>query len=157
MSWGRGHYGLGYRTSASQFLGMLIFNTVVAAPDAHARNYAVLLDGGRVRLAPMFDAASSVGHDPSDGSKRVVSMAIGGEFRVDQIGADHGLRLADELGVSGGEVLDRVCTIAEDAPSAFSDALSRLDHEDAPTLAERMLGPLRFVAGRFARTAHRKA
>lgn len=40
------------RANVSRFLDGLIYNTVIGAPDAHARNYAVLLDGEDVTVAP---------------------------------------------------------------------------------------------------------
>jgi len=41
------------------FVDALVFNWIVAAPDAHAKNVSVLLNGGGVRLAPLYDIASA--------------------------------------------------------------------------------------------------
>ncbi|GAA4829776.1 HipA domain-containing protein [Garicola koreensis] len=41
---------------------MRVDNTVIGAPDAHARNCSVILDGESVRLAPLYDVSTEPAH-----------------------------------------------------------------------------------------------
>lgn len=41
---------------AREFVRQLAFNAAIGNADAHAKNYSVLLVGGRVQLAPLYDA-----------------------------------------------------------------------------------------------------
>jgi serine/threonine-protein kinase HipA len=69
------------RAAGEAFYRALIFNTVAACTDAHAKNYSVLLDGMHVRLAPLYDLASYAGYwNRQSGIE--VAMSIGGEYRL---------------------------------------------------------------------------
>lgn len=125
--------------NAQRFVDAVIFNTVVAAPDAHARNYALLLAGGQVELAPLYDVATGLAYDsPAD---RVLSMSVGGEFRIDRIGREEWTRFADEIGLSAQDVIDRAAWFADSIPGAIRGALSGVDDEDgaANELRRRLL------------------
>lgn len=122
------------------FVDMVIFNTVVGAPDAHARNFAVMLDADAVRLAPMFDSATALGHATS--GARVAAMSIGGEFVLDRLTPQHWAAFAGEVGVDLEVVRDRVAYFASQAPAAISTALDEVDNPDAAALAERLAAPL---------------
>ena len=59
------------------FVDALLFTWIIAGPDAHAKNYSVLLDGNRARLAPLYDLASILpygDHVP----KVKLAMKVGG-------------------------------------------------------------------------------
>lgn len=53
--------------NVDRFVDGLVLDTVIAAPDGHARNYAVLLDGDTVHLAPLYDVASGLAYQPGRG------------------------------------------------------------------------------------------
>lgn len=127
------------RRNVDRFVDGLVFNTVVAAPDAHARNYAVLLDGEDVRLAPVFDVSTSLPYDaPQRG--RVLSMSIGGELDAGRVGREQWQRFADENDLDVERVLDRVRLVAGTAPGAMLDALGKVEDWDgsAAGLRERL-------------------
>ncbi|MGN0094919.1 MAG: HipA domain-containing protein, partial [Corynebacterium sp.] len=63
-----------------RFVQALIFNWLICGTDAHARNYSVVLHGGNVRLAPLYDANSHLAY--TDGGSSDLSMGIDGIFRV---------------------------------------------------------------------------
>ena len=46
--------------SIERFADALIWNWIIAGPDAHAKNYSLLLAGQDVRLAPLYDIASAL-------------------------------------------------------------------------------------------------
>src|SRR5690606_11383252 len=45
--------------SVQRFAQLLIFNALTYSPDAHAKNYSVLLQGSDVTLAPAYDLLSN--------------------------------------------------------------------------------------------------
>ncbi|PJI94585.1 HipA-like protein [Luteimicrobium subarcticum] len=133
--------GLDARASVSRFLDGVVFSTVIAAPDAHARNDAVLLQQDRVHLAPLFDVATSLAHARED---RVLSMSVGGEHAVDRVGAAQWTSLADSAGLDPVDLLGRVEVAAAVLP-AVSAALDEVDDGDGSVRAvrERLLPALR--------------
>jgi len=46
------------RAAVERFCDALIYNWALAAPDAHAKNYSLILDGSDVHLAPLYDVIS---------------------------------------------------------------------------------------------------
>ncbi|HMR49719.1 MAG TPA: type II toxin-antitoxin system HipA family toxin [Arachnia sp.] len=129
--------------SVQAFLDMVVFNTVVKAPDAHARNFAVLLDGDNIRLAPAYDVATALPYGTQNG-RRLGSMSIGGSFDLNEIGATHWLRLGDEVGVDGEKLASRAKEIAAAAPDAFRDAAEEVNDWDhsVGAVMERLLPAL---------------
>ena len=61
-----------------RFLDALIWNWLVAGTDAHAKNYSLLLSGGDVRLAPLYDIASALPYDKHERELKF-AMKIGGD------------------------------------------------------------------------------
>ncbi|MCG2798168.1 MAG: type II toxin-antitoxin system HipA family toxin [Cellulomonas sp.] len=131
-----------------QFVDGLVYNTVIGAPDAHARNYAVLLDGEDVRLAPLFDVATGLAYGTP--GARTASMSIGGEFDLDLIDDDSWRRLAENVRLQADEVVDRVHELAAAVPGAFERALAEVTDTDAAREVEgRLMGSLRQHARRL--------
>lgn len=123
------------RTGVGRFLDALIFNTVVGAADAHARNYSVLLSGQDVRLAPLYDVASGFFYDPTPGTGRVTSMSVGGTFALHRIDQDAWRRLAARARLDEQQVLDRVAQTTALAPGAFAAAVSEVDDPEGQASA----------------------
>lgn len=73
-----------------RFIDVLILNWVIAAPDAHAKNYAFLhVAGGGVRLAPFYDIASYLPYTDRRLYDVKMAMRIGKEYLA------RGIALAD--------------------------------------------------------------
>lgn len=127
--------------NVARFLDGLVLNTVIAAPDAHARNYAVLLDRDGVRLAPLFDVASGLAYEPGVGGGRTLAMSVAGEFDARAVTGEQWRRLADENRLDPEDVLDRVRRYAQTVPAAMRAALAEVDDWDgaARALADRLL------------------
>ena len=138
------------RTNVDKFVDGLIFNTIIGAPDGHARNYAVMLDERGPRLAPLFDVASGLAYDVNGRSAREVAMSVGGMTLLDQIDADAWRRFAGDNRLDEAATLERVRQLAELAPAAFESVLDEFDSEE---LRKRLLPPLRLQAATLARTA----
>ncbi len=121
-----------------RFLDALIWNWLVAGTDAHAKNYSLLLSGGDVRLAPLYDIASALPYDKHERELKF-AMKIGGDYRVHPH-RDTWDKAATDLGLNADAVLERVVRLATTAPDAFSDAA----HDEDVAALDRPL-PRRLV------------
>ena len=132
------------RRNVERFVDGLIYNTVIAAPDAHARNYAVLLRGETVELAPLFDVATGLAYDLPPGVGRVLSMGVGGTFDVENVDDARWARWADAAGLDARAVTDRVAEMGQAVPGAFATALDEIDDVEghASELRARLLPAL---------------
>lgn len=128
------------------FVDALAFNILIAAPDAHAKNYSVLLLEDVVRLAPLYDVASGAPYDSTDQTGlRTSAMAIGGRREFAQITLDRWSRFAREAGLDPEGVVDRVIALADRIPDSMSDAFAaeaENGNVDADVLRSRMLDPI---------------
>ncbi|HVA10092.1 MAG TPA: type II toxin-antitoxin system HipA family toxin [Acidimicrobiales bacterium] len=114
------------------FVDALVFNWLIGAPDAHAKNYALLLSGRQVRLAPFFDIASALPYPEFYPPKIKLAMKIGGYYRPSSIGRHAWERLATELRLDPELLVVRVRHLVERAPDVFSavcaeSAITELD------------------------------
>lgn len=66
------------------FADMLFFNYLIGAPDAHAKNYSLLLDRNAAYLAPLYDVASMIPYTERPFDIKL-AMGIAGENRVGRI------------------------------------------------------------------------
>jgi serine/threonine-protein kinase HipA len=120
------------------FVDALIYSWLVAAPDAHAKNYSVLLDGGGVRLAPLYDIASALPYDGVHAPKVKVAMKVGGYYRISSIRSSAWRRLAADTGLDPDQLIERARHLVEQASSAFSSAATELEDRTDP-MAARLL------------------
>lgn len=99
------------------FVQAVAFNWLIAGTDAHAKNYSLLIAAGpRVRLAPLYDIASVLPYPELDFRKLKLSMKIGGEYEIHQIGLRHWQRLAAEIRFNEKELLEEIRVMAERLP-----------------------------------------
>ncbi|HEY0188804.1 MAG TPA: type II toxin-antitoxin system HipA family toxin [Cellulomonas sp.] len=127
--------------NVERFVDALVLNVVIAAPDGHARNYAVLLDHDVVRLAPLFDVASGLAYAYRSGDDRRLAMSIAGQFDASAITGETWRRFAGENRLDLDAVLERVHRYADVVPGAIAAALEPVDDWDGTTaaLAGRLL------------------
>ena len=136
------------------FTRMLFFNCLVGAPDAHAKNYSILLGAhGDVLLAPMYDVASGLAYERMRRKGRL-AMSIGGENRFGRVGGGAIERFA---GKGNGQVA--MCMLRAGLDSAackeiMRELAMRIPHElsrvfdesikfsGASELRERLEGPI---------------
>ena len=105
-----------------RFVDAVLFNFLIAGPDAHAKNYSLLIGGaGRVRMAPLYDIASILPYDDYDLHKVKLSMKIGGEYGILDIRRRHIERMAKDVKLPPNAVVERLKTLAEALPDAVSD------------------------------------
>lgn len=146
--------------NVADFVGALVFNYLIEAPDAHAKNYSVLLVADRVRLAPVYDVASAAPYDATEQiGLRLAAMAVGGERRFDKIAGVHWERFATEARLDTDLVIGRVRDLAARVPDAMSDAFTAVGRSSAADeLQARMLDRIaRHCRSTIARIAQRDA
>ncbi|MDE0268326.1 MAG: HipA domain-containing protein [Acidimicrobiaceae bacterium] len=121
-------------TDVRLFRDALIWNWIIAGPDAHAKNYGLLLDRNEVRLAPLYDICSVLPYrhliDPPEVvpvSKLKLAMKIGRDYSIHK--ADYRAaweRTSDALGLPRQETLDRAEELARQTNSAVEQAIDEL-------------------------------
>ncbi|MGN6245173.1 MAG: type II toxin-antitoxin system HipA family toxin [Motilibacteraceae bacterium] len=111
----------------ARFAQALIVNAVLGAPDAHAKNYALLHAGAAVRLAPLYDLASGLLGERG-GTLRYPrsAMSIGGERAFGALQRTHWDGLARATGLPVDQITDWVSAYATAAPDALADAINAL-------------------------------
>ena len=106
------------------FVLALAYGFMIAATDAHSKNYSLLMGaGGRVRLAPLYAVASALPH--RDPHTLELAMRIGGTYRLRDIAGQQWQKLARELGLDPDEVVAGVTGLARALPDLAGEALDR--------------------------------
>ena len=118
------------QSATRAFADALIWNWLIAGTDAHAKNYSVLLSGGQVRLAPLYDVSSIL---PYIGTRSPVdsrlidqqairgAMKIGGRYEYMPV-LNTWPHAAADLGIDAGWLTARAKSLAASAPGAFAAA-----------------------------------
>ena len=127
-----------------RFVEMLLFNYLLAAPDAHAKNYSVLLGKTQAVLAPLYDAASILPYR-SEVTGLHLAMGIAGENRTGHLSRNRIARFVSQnelepYGLTTDTVADMLMELAEKIPPAMR--LFAEQHSDIPgmdSLASGML------------------
>jgi serine/threonine-protein kinase HipA len=116
------------RDTVARFVDALIWNWLIAGTDAHAKNYSLLLASDQLRLAPLYDIASALPYRVPQRDLRL-AMKLGNDYRVTPR-RNPWPRVAIDLGVDAVETLERVRTLASNAPDAFAEAARSPDIVD---------------------------
>lgn len=106
--------------AVERFVDALIWNWLIGGPDAHAKNYSLLISGPDVRLAPLYDIASALPYGIHEKKLRM-AMKLGGEYDVYPY-RNFWPDAASELGIAADHVLDRVRHLAALVPDSFAEA-----------------------------------
>lgn len=130
------------QNSLWRFAEALAYNYLIGASDAHAKNYSVLLSGDQVRLAPLYDVASSLPYDTDEDSDlRKTAMAIGGQRRYGAISRKNWEKFAQRAGVDLDRLAQRVSEMAEQLPDALEAAIDATPaSEQRDELKDRLIG-----------------
>lgn len=105
------------------FIQALALNWLIGGTDAHAKNYSVLIGaGGRARLAPLYDIASTLPYD-FDFKKLRLAMKIGGKYLLDDISLRHWNKLASSVRLDEEQVRTKCLGLAEQLPDALADVI----------------------------------
>ena len=135
-----------------QFVDAHVANYLLGAPDAHAKNFAVLLAGSQVALAPLYDVASALPYDVEGTATELdrAAMAIGGERRFGHVTARHWESFARRARIDGSALRERVIELAGAIPPAVDEVLSSVAQSE---LHERFMVRLTALCAQTARDA----
>src|SRR3984957_11200610 len=103
-----------------EFADALIWNWLIGATDAHAKNYSLLLAQGDARLAPLYDIASALPYGDHEKKLRL-AMKTGGDYQL----SPHRNRWPDaarDLGLPAGELVAPARELAAAVADASADA-----------------------------------
>lgn len=122
-----------YSTDRQEDLGTFIaamgFNWLIAGTDAHAKNFSLLLGGGRIRLAPLYDIASILPYDDIDLQKVKLAMKIGGEYKLTHIGLRQWQKFAREMRIEPDELIELLVAMAKKIPDEVNAARAQAREE----------------------------
>ncbi len=118
-------YSTAREADVDTFVTALGFNWLIAGTDAHAKNFSLLLAIGHVRLAPLYDVASTLPYDEFDIRKIKLAMKIGGEYKLKQIGLRHWQKFARETRVDADALLSQLTAMAKQLPDEVNVARKR--------------------------------
>jgi serine/threonine-protein kinase HipA len=115
--------------SLERFIRALVANYLIAAPDAHAKNYSLLLAQQAVSLAPIYDVATGLlAVNKVTGELRYgrAAMAIGGQSHLGQLKSSNLKRFANNIGFDSEKIMTNFTQMANQIPDALSDAIKEL-------------------------------
>lgn len=124
-----------------QLLSAVTFNALIGNGDAHSKNYGVLiLDGGEVQLAPLYDAAPTLllhAHSVNAGH------ALGGQIKLPYLTLEHIVREGVVWGLGAADARLAVTATVESAAEAAAATASTPEidflREIVPTRAKGLL------------------
>ncbi len=145
-----------YSSAAGQdtatFIDALALSWLMAATDAHAKNYSILITtGGQIRLAPLYDIASVLPYAPFDVNRVRLAMKIGGKYRLRQVGLPEWRKLAAELKWDSDALVGRITRMAQAIPDHLAEVgaeagAAGLTHPIVGRLISRLTGRSRLCA-----------
>ena len=130
------------------FTRMLFYNYLIGAPDAHAKNYSLLLGAkGAALLAPSYDVASGFAYESVRYHVRS-AMTIGGENRFGRVGKGAIRRYAaaagfDGLGFGSDVCIDLMASLAQSIPPCMGEVFEEAGTQRVKgidELQDRLLG-----------------
>jgi serine/threonine-protein kinase HipA len=140
------------REDVLRFAEAIVLNYLLGAPDAHAKNYSVLLAGGQVRLAPLYDVASGLPYDALGADQEIdrSAMGIGGKKLFGTVAGRHWDRFARECRLEADEVRALVTRLGQDLPDALEAAFvgaptSDLRNRLVPRVARLCAGTIKLL------------
>jgi len=109
-------------TDRERFMRACAYNYVIAATDAHAKNYSILLSaGGRYRLAPLYDVASWLPYSKTQRDRKL-AMSVDGHYEYDSIQPRYWEGMARKCGFDQARMLAHI----RDILARFEDEASDL-------------------------------
>lgn len=133
------------------FLRAVAYNYLVGAPDAHAKNYSVLLAGSDVRVAPLYDVASGFPYEPTRDDHELdrAAMAIGGRRTFGSVEGRHWDRLARECRADPEWLRAEVAEMCRSLPDAMATEFAPYT-KSHPELRDRLLSTVESHVARSA-------
>lgn len=108
------------RANLQTLFDYLAFNVAIAATDAHAKNFSLLLSSRSIRLAPLYDVASYLPYEHGRGLRS--AMKIGTTWEMAGVSEQDWIAVGRRLGLTSDESVSRVRAIRSRVPAAFHQA-----------------------------------
>lgn len=127
------------RSVGRDFYRAFVFNVVAGCTDAHAKNYSLMLQGERARLAPLYDLVTYAPY--WDGSARLnAAMSVNGEYALGRISVESLVAAGKQFGV-GSEAEEVVRSMRVGMVGAFEAARAQLDSSapEVTTIADEVM------------------
>jgi serine/threonine-protein kinase HipA len=124
----------------ARFIRATALNWVLAATDAHAKNYALLHTSRGVRLAPFYDILSYLPYADAELHRVKLAMRIGREYLVRRVHRRSWSDLAKQSRLSERTVVENVMAVLEALPAAIDRTAERSIREG---LDPSVIEPLR--------------
>lgn len=119
-----------------RFRDMLLYHWIIVNPDAHAKNYSLLLRGRERRLAPLYDSSTWLPYRYGDEVTNLpLAMYPGADRHLKALDTPQALAgLAGALGVSTLETAERAEDLAARLPAAIEATINKAPdhHQDVP-------------------------
>lgn len=123
-----------------RFTDIVVAQYLLGAPDAHAKNYSVLLSGIDTTLAPIYDVASSLPYDRERGSGLSrVAMPIDGRSRFGEVTLRQIEKFAQKAGTDPDRLVARTREIATALPGALTEADRGINAPQLAALRTRLV------------------
>lgn len=113
------------------FAESLALNWLIGGTDGHAKNYSLLLGpSGDVRLAPLYDIASSLPYpDHIVPEKATLAIRVGRDYRVRDIKRSNWESCARELRLGPGDMIERIHGLIDRLPGHAAQCAGALSEE----------------------------
>jgi serine/threonine-protein kinase HipA len=119
------------RENLRRMFDYVVFNVAIAATDAHAKNFSVLLSARAVRLAPLYDVASILPYDQEPGLRS--AMKIGSTWEMAAVSDKDWAVVGQRLGLGSDESISRAQAVRRRIPDAFRSAANERQIPDELT------------------------
>lgn len=106
----------------------VVFNALIGNCDAHAKNFSLLMDGGSVRFAPLYDLVSTSAY-PALANE--LAMKIGDERSPLRLTAKNWRLFFDQAGIGQAQARQRSLSVSD----RILEAAENLAHERCPGAA----------------------
>ncbi|WP_433023191.1 HipA domain-containing protein [Kribbella sp. CA-294648] len=128
------------RDNLRRMFDYIVDNAAIAATDAHAKNYSILLGSRDIRLAPLYDVATMLPYDQERGLKS--AMKIGGTWDLAAVTDKDWATTGSRLGLDAEESVSRARDIRANIPAAFDRAVQEEKVPDALRQRARWIAEL---------------
>lgn len=116
--------------SVQRFAQLLIFNALTYSPDAHAKNYSVLLQGSDVTLAPAYDLLSNAVRLNLKGVRHETKLAMktgASDYSADLTTPERLAAFGAQLRLPGDWLVDMAQQLVARIGAAFTIALDEAE------------------------------
>ena len=125
-----------------ELLDLLIYDKLVGNTDNHIKNLSLLYNGdlSAARLAPAYDLVSTMIYKNTAAE---MSIAIGGELRLDRISKQSFIDSDREIGLSRNLIQREYERLQSSLAGAIREVAGEMEKEGflaAPEMAEKILG-----------------